>query len=261
MKNKSFLQLPRPIVTCILCERTVDEAVATIRNGEFDGAHAFAIHLEPWSEKDLTDENFSRIAGASRKPVMFLRYRGSKKWPCSMSDEERAEMLLRAVKCGASAIDFTADMFDASPLEFTAKQSAIDQQMRYIDRAHELGGEVVMSSHVQEPRSCEQVVEHLKAVEKRGADFAKIVTPANTEEEFVEAVKTTLMLRREMKIPFIHLCGGKFALPHRYLSPTLGNSLTFCVQRYTECFVTTQPPVKNMLNVLNNYAWNLDSEN
>lgn len=260
MKKKSFLSLPRPIVTCILCERTVDEAVATIKNGEFDGAHAFAIHLEPLSADQLTDENFRRIAQASRKPIMFLRYRGSKKWPLAMTDEERADMLLRAVECGASAIDLTADMFDASPLEFSANPKAIDLQRRYIDRAHELGGEVVMSSHVQEPRTCEQVVEHLKAVEARGADFAKIVTPANTEEEFVEAVKTTLTLRREMKIPFIHLCGGKFALPHRYLSPSLGNSLTFCVQRYTECFVTTQPPVKNMLAVLNNYAWNIDLE-
>lgn len=32
-----------------------------------------------------------------------------------------------------------------------------------------------MSSHIYEPRTCEQVVAHLKAAEVRGADFVKML--------------------------------------------------------------------------------------
>lgn len=258
MAKASFLTLPRPIVTCILGEKTVDDAVATIKNGEFDAAPAFAIHLEPLGTDNLTDENFRRIANATRRPVMFLHYRGSERWPCPLSDDERVEMLKRAAACGAAAIDITADTFDASPLEYTRNPRAVDSQRRTIDQVHELGAQVVMSSHIYEPRTCEQVVTQLKDVESRGADFAKIVTMADTEEEFLEAIKTTLALRREMRVPFIHLCGGKFALPHRFLSPTLGNALTFCVERYSGHFATVQPPVKNMLDVLNSVNWHID---
>ena len=259
MAKKLFTSLPRPIVTCIMREPNAASAIATIRNGEFDGAHAFALHLEDWKREEMTEANFRRVIDATHRPVMFLRYRDVQPTPQSMSDEERVDVLTLAVECGAAAVDFTADTFDPSPLEFTAKPEAVDRQRRAIDRVRQLGGEVVMSSHIYEARTCEQVLEHMKAVEKRGPDFAKIVTIANTEEEYLEAVKTTLALRKEMKVPFIHLCGGKFALPHRYLSPMLGNHLTFCVQRYTERFVTPQPPLKNMLNILNSANWHIDS--
>ena len=195
MSRPSFLALPRPIVTCILGEKTVEDAIATVKNGEFKGAPAFAIHLEKLAKEDLTDDNLRRIAGCTRRPFMFLHYRGDGRF----TDEERVELLTRAIECGAACVDFTADTFDPSPMEFTEKPEAVDRQKRAIDRVHELGGEVVMSSHILDrARSCEQVLAHLQAVEARGADFAKIVTLANSEEEFVEAVRTTMVLRREL---------------------------------------------------------------
>lgn len=255
--KKSFLALPRPVVACILAETSVDAGVAAVRNGEFDGAHAFAIHLEPLCAEKLTDRELSRIASATQRPFMFLHYRKWKDDRVIMSDEDRTELLLRTIQCGATAVDFTADTFDPSPLEFTADPAAIDRQKRLIDRAHALGGEVVMSSHINEPRTCEQVLEQLTAIAARGADIVKIVTNANTDEEFAEAVKTTLALRRTLKVPFIHLVSGAYALPHRYLSPMLGNAITFCVHAYSEQFITVQPPVRNMVNILNNAAWNI----
>ena len=62
MNRPSFLALPRPIVTCILGEKTVEDAIATVKNGEFKGAPAFAIHLEKLAKEDLTDDNLRRIA-------------------------------------------------------------------------------------------------------------------------------------------------------------------------------------------------------
>lgn len=255
MDRVSFVKMQKPIVTCIMSERTVEKVIATIKNGEYEGAPAFAVQMEALGVENLTDENLTRIVQATKRPVMLLYYRPQ---GCTLNEEERVELLLRCAKCGAAAIDFTADTFDPSPLEFSEKEEVITKQLKAIEKAHELGAEVVMSSHIYEPRSCEQVLRQMKAVEQRGVDFAKIVTIADTEEDFLEAIKTTLILRKEMKIPFIHLCGGKFGLAHRFLSPKIGNTMTFCVSRYTECFTTIQPHLKNMLEVLENNPWNID---
>ena len=254
----SFLALPRPAVACIQAASRVDEALATIRNGEFDGADAFAIHLRFPRPEMLTRENLAGIAASTKKPVMFLLYRGDAQWPCAPTDEDRAEVMALAIEAGGAAVDITGDMFDESPLEITRKSEAVEKQMRFIERIHRLGGEIVLSSHIAQARSLEQVVEHLLTFEKRGADYVKIVTKADTEAEFVEAVETTLALRHALKTPFIHLCGGEFARPHRFLAPTLGCALTFCVERYTPSFTTAQPPLRAMKSVLGNVQWHID---
>lgn len=82
----------------------------------------------------------------------------------------------------------------------------------------------------------------------------------NTEEEFLEAIRTTMTLRRELKTPFIHLNNGKFARMHRYISPALGNSLTFCVWHYSKDNASEQPPMKNMTTILNHYNWCIEQE-
>ena len=257
MKRPSFLALPRPVICCILKEPTVESAIATIKNGEFKGAPAFAIHLEGLPNDQLTYDNFRRIAGCTKRPVMFLRYRHDN----SLSDEERVEVLKEAVRAGAAAVDFTADTFDPSPMEFSEKPEIVEKQKKLIDEVHKMGAEVVMSSHIVSAdvgaRTCEQVLYQMKAVEARGVDYAKIVTLANTEEEFLEALRTTMALRRELKVPFIHLCGGKFALPQRYIGPMLGNALTFCTDHYTAAFTTTQPPIVNMRSILESANWNI----
>lgn len=255
--KKRFTTLPKPVVTCIFAPPSVEEAMATMRNGEFAGADAFAIHMR-MDKALLTGENFSRIAHSTAKPVMFLLYRGDVAgWATPASDEERVELLKLAIRSGGAAVDFPADTFDPSPREISWKSAAIDRQRRAIEEVHELGGEVVMSSHMAEPLSTEEVLEHMLSVEKRGADFAKIVTTADTEEQYVEAVNTTLALRRELHVPFIHLINGKFALAHRFLAPKLGCAVTFCVERYSANFVTSQPPVQNMKSVLRNFCWDI----
>lgn len=255
--KKTFTALPKPIVACIFAPPSVEEAMATMRNGEFAGSDAFAIHLR-MDKALLTRENFARIARSTAKPVMFLLYRGDAAgWPAPASDEERVELLKMAIRAGGAAVDFPADTFDPSPREISWNPEVIDRQRRAIDEVHEMGGEVVVSSHIAEPLSTGEVLEHMLSIEKRGADFAKIVTTADTEEQYVEAVNTTLALRRELHVPFIHLISGKFALAHRFLAPKLGCAVTFCVERYSANFVTSQPPVQNMKSVLRDFCWNI----
>lgn len=258
MKRPSFLTLPRPVLVCITGETTVEANISNIRNAEYDGAHAFAVHLEKIGQANHTNEALRRMTDCTGKPVMMLHYRDTAAVPRAYTDEERMELLKQAIRCGAACVDLTADTFDAGDCEFTENPHAVDRQRRFIDEIHELGGEVILSSHIQQSRSCDEVVRQMLAMEKRGCDIAKIVTVADTEDAFVDAIKTTLTLRRTLKVPFIHLCGGAFARPQRLLGPTLGSMLTFCVHRYSPDYISVQPPVVNMLAALRNLNWSID---
>jgi 3-dehydroquinate dehydratase len=107
-------------------------------------------------------------------------------------------------------------------------------------------------------RTTAEVVEHLKIAEARGADVVKLVQTADTEQELEEALRTTLALRRELKTPFIHLCNGKFARPHRFFAPSLGLAVLFAVQRY-ENTAGPWPTITAIKAFLDNLHWNIDT--
>ena len=176
MKCK-FTALPKPIVLVFLLRPAWRKPWPPCVTASFAVADAFAIHLR-MDKALLTQENFARIARSTAKPVMFLLYRGDVAgWEAPASDEERVELLKLAVRAGGAAVDFPADTFDPSPREISRNPAAIDRQRRAIDEVHALGGEVVMSSHIAEPLSTEEVLEHMLSIEKRGADFAKSLPP------------------------------------------------------------------------------------
>ena len=156
-------------------------------------------------------------------------------------------------------IDVMGDLYDPSPMEITHNPVAIDKQKRLIDKIHAKGANVVISSHMPSlSRTTEQVVEHMLEVESRGPDVVKIVTGVNTEEELAEAFRTTMALKRELKVPFIHLCNGKFSRPHRFMGPVLGVSIFFAVPRYEPRYGMHQPTIRAMKAVLDNIHWNIN---
>ena len=75
----------------------------------------------------------------------------------------------------------------------------------------------------------------------RGADIAKLISYANTPDEFVKSVETTRFLKEKLPIPFIYLCSGKYGPLHRYVSPILGSAVTFTVPIFSENFSGYQP--------------------
>src|SRR5690606_38524037 len=107
--------------------------------------------------------------------------------------------LLTAADAGASMIDVMGDLYHPSPMEITYNQNAIDKQKRLIDKIHEKGADVVISSHMSNSLNTEQVLEHMRALEERDPDVVKIVTSVNTEDELAEALITTMALNRELK--------------------------------------------------------------
>jgi 3-dehydroquinate dehydratase len=103
----------------------------------------------------------------------------------------------------------------------------------------------------------EEVLAQLKDFEKRGADVVKLVQTADTEEEFLAAVRATLLCRRELKTPFVHLVSGAFGDLHRFLAPSLGIALTFATLDKRGDFPMPQPPLANLKGVFDNLRFAL----
>ena len=252
----SFLNQSIPVITGILAGQTPAELIAEARNCEFEGANGIAVSLEDLQPEFRNNDSLKSVIDAVNLPYMFLFYR-SDRWQ-NLDDEARQEVLLTAAGAGASIIDVMGDLYDPSPMELTHNPEAIDRQKHLIDRIHAKGADVVISSHLQCARTTQQVIEHLKEVELRGADVVKIVTTADTEEELAEAFKTTMALKRELKTPFIHLCNGKYSRPHRFMGPALGTSIFFAVSHYESRYGMGQPTIRSMKTVLENLHWNIN---
>lgn len=251
--SRSFLSKPYPVITGIMGGRTPQELIAESKNSEFDGAQGIAISLADMKQEFRNAESLKDIIESVNLPMMFFFYR-DEKWP---DDDQRQEFLLSAAEMGASMIDVMGDLYDPSPMEITRNSAAIDRQKRLIERIRALGAEVVISSHMSCPRTIEQVLEHMRELESRGPDVVKIVTSVNTADELAEAFRTTMALKRELKVPFIHLCNGPFSRPHRFLGPALGPAIAFGVYRYEPRYGMVQPTIRSMRAVLDNLHWNI----
>lgn len=254
--KKTFLNQPRPVITSLFSGETPQELIARAANSEFDGAGGIAIELHELRPEFRNRDALRTIVEAVNLPFMFCFYRKDK-WE-NRDDEARQELLLSAADAGAAMIDVMGDLYDPSPLELTRNPAAIEKQKRTIEAIHAKGADVVISSHMAEFRTTEQVVEHLKVAEQRGADVVKLVQTANSERELETALCTTLALRRELRTPFVHLCNGKFARPHRFFGGALGSAIVFAAQRF-DTLVGSQPTITALKAVLDNLHWEINA--
>lgn len=255
--KRSFLNQSHPVVTGIFAGQTPAELIAEAKNCEFEGADGLAVDLLDLKPEFRNADSLKSVIDAVNLPFMFVFYRNDRQQ--NLGDEARQEVLLSAVEAGASIIDVMGDLYDPSPMEITHNPVAIDKQKRLIDQIHAKGADVVISSHMQCSRTAEQVLEHLTEVEKRGADIVKIVTGVNTDEELAEAIRTTLLLKRELKTPFIHLCSGAYCCPHRFIGPALGVSVLFAVSHYDPRYNFPQPTIRALKTVIENVHWNINN--
>jgi hypothetical protein len=252
----SFLRLQAPYLAAIVEGATPEATIASILTCEDAGAEAFAVSLSAWERDRLTLGELSRVFQCTGRPIMPLCYRSGHLAADQLDDDARADLLLLAVEAGAAACDVMGDMYDPAPRERTRDEQAIARQKRLIDLIHARGAEVVMSSHAPgEFLTGEEILEHLADFVARGADIPKIVVRAASEDEVVEAFRTTVLLKRELKTPFVHLCSGRYGRLQRYVAPSLGAALTFGMESTVQ---GPQPLVSAARGVLAELNWHVD---
>ena len=255
----SFLNQNRPLITGMVLKDNPDSIRFAVKNSIFDGADCLGIQFECLKKEYKTEENYKKIiAACSGHPIYVTNYRAG----CNkgLSDEELADDLIKILSCGATLADVPASLFDLESgmgigLELSMKQDAIDKQMNLIDQLHHLGKEVLMSSHILKFTPAETVLEVAFEQQRRGADIVKIVTAANSDEEQMENLRITTLLKKELRVPFLFLSGGTHSKIHRMIGPQLGCITYLAVREHDERAVPTQPTIKAAKAVRDNFDY------
>lgn len=253
--KKSFVNTKSPILAGVIREKSPRAAVAAIKNCELHGADVIDLHLSCLDDEFKNVESIKFINDYTSLPVMALNY--NQRYNCSMyecSEEDRVDLLLKAAEAGSTIIDFQGYTYDlesktsfreenkkydysfvsANPKEVVMDPKIIEKQIRLFEKVKKMGCEVLLSCHPMVPMNTQQVVDLAKFLEERNPDMIKIVAFAENEDDMIEALKTSIVLKREMKTPTHFHCAGANGKLTRLLNPILGNGIHFVCDGYTE---------------------------
>ena len=256
MLKRSFVNRQETAVTLLYKPRSIGEAVAEARTAESNGADGIAVELSALPAEERSVEHFRGLIDSVCLPFMFIDYR--KDCICGADDEARQKYLLMAADAGADVIDVMGDLYSPAPNELTFDPEAVARQKKLIDDIHSRGAHVLISSHALAGFvPPEEVLAMMKEQSARGADILKVVTKVETEEEFLEAVRTLMLLHREIEKPFIYLAGGKFGRMIRYMGPKFGVAVEFGPNDYKPDGIYNQPTVSSFRKVLDNLNWEI----
>lgn len=252
--SPTFLGHSRPLITCMIQADDKKRAIELVRLGHESGCDAFGFQIEVMPHDARDETTLGEIfAAMQNKPIYVTNYRSKNN--VGKSDEELLDGLLHMRRCGATLIDITGDLFSPHPIQLTENTEAIARQKDAIARIHDLGGEVLMSSHVMKFTPAEEVLRIAVAQQDRGADIAKIVTAANTEEEELENLRITSLLKKELRIPFLFLSGGSRTQLHRTMGPMLGCCTWLTVAEHDRYSTKQQPICRNIRAIADHFHW------
>ncbi len=261
-------QLQSPAIAGVVKERNAYSAIAEINNCMYDGADMIDLHMSCLENTDM--DTLKMIMKASKLPVLALNYNvTADRQNAGFSEEERAELFLRAVDAGAQGIDMQGYTFDAksftgffgddrysftkgNPREIVTDEAIIGKQCELIEKVHAKGAEVLLSCHPEIPMNAEQVVELALFLEKRNPDIIKIVTPAKTEDDLYESFLAMKLLKREVKTKVSYHTSGRAGSLSRIINPMLGSHMIFCVDRYNERSIMEQLDLRTVKTIVDN---------
>lgn len=271
--RKSFAKVCQPMFAGVIKENTLDQVYAAIRNCEYHGATGIDLHLSCLKEEFQTEENIKKMIDCARIPVLALNYNLAYNKVIYDADEEsRVDLLWKAAKAGAAAVDIQGYTFDlysktrfreefsylnysfikGNPKEVVVDSKVIDKQMEFIEKVHSIGAEVLLSNHPGIAMTAEQVVDLALFVEKRKPDIIKIVTVANTEEDMLEAFKAMVLLKREVETPVSYHCSGVKGGLTRIVNPALGGFMIFCNDGFSHNSDLSQPDLATAKVIIEN---------
>lgn len=226
----NFSDTSNPKLTVMIGKPSVDDVILGVKRSINQGAEAFCILAQGFKPEDKNRENIKRIIDAADgRDVYITNYIRDNSQP-ELTDDYLAEQLLDMARCGAKLIDVRTDMFCRSVDEVTRDFYAVQKQKEFISEIHKLGAEVLMSTHIFEYKSPENILEIAKLQQMRGADIAKVVTVANSDKEAEDAFRTNFLLKEKLNIPFLFLCNGSHCRKHRLLGPVLGSCMYLCLE-------------------------------
>lgn len=277
--------LPRPFIVCVVTDRTIEAAVATMRLAQLDGAHAYEINLPALAGDD--EMRLSEAIAAVDGPVYvscrrreFMRVYGMRgdsvpNW----SDEVRMRRQLEAATLGASAIDIELDSFDPQPApplgtpaadafgategppaELTVDPGAVVRQRATAADAKRAGAEVIFSCHTGRPQAIDSLREIAGHAVERGADLIKIVTPCQTRAHLYDLLEATARLHAELPVPFTLVGAGPAGQLSRVIGANFGSAWLLGQQTLTPGGFHPQPLVSQLRETIRLMPWKASGE-
>ena len=271
--RKSFAKVTPPMLSGVIKERTPLNAKIQIKTSECHGATGIDLHLSCLEKEFRTKEHLEYIVNSAKSPVLALNYNlAYDNTIYDDTEENRTNLIFTAIEAGAAAADIQGYTFDiesktgfrkefghldhsfikGNPKEIVVDPKVIDKQMEFIEKVHHLGAEVLLSNHPGIPMTTQQVVDLALFVEKRKPDIIKIVTVASTDEEMLEAFKTMVTLKKEVKTPVSYHCSGPKGGLTRVVNPMLGGFMCFCNDSYSHNSDMSQPLIETAKAILDN---------
>ena len=154
----TFLKYEKPLITAMVQADNPERIKELIDASVPEGADAFGMQFCQMKKEYRNRDTYRELfAYAGDRPVYVTNYRyaGNE----GKSDDVIAAELAELAECGATLIDIMGDMFDRQSDEMAVDEAAIQKQQALIARLHELGAEVLMSSHVLKYTPAERVLE------------------------------------------------------------------------------------------------------
>ena len=267
MKQK-ISKLASPALAGVVKARSVRGAIAEIKNCLCDGATMIDLHMSCLDSPD--EQSLRYIMESTKLPVLALNYNVKCDFRDAGYDEEaRAELFLRSVRAGASAIDMQGYTFHlpskngfcgedkysftkGNPKEIVTDPDVIARQCAFIDEVHSMGAEVLLSCHPDIAMTSDRIVELALFLEQRKPDVIKIVTKAFTDEDLAHSINAMIMLKKEVKTPVSYHASGPSGAPTRMINPILGGHMIFCVDRFDESSTMEQVDLRAAKAIVDN---------
>ena len=251
MKKASFINTSRPLLCAMIQEKTPEAIINRVLNGLYDGAEAFGIQLECLEREYRTESFLSEIFSACQgRPIYVTSYRNFES--TGMTDDECMELLFLAAKCGATLCDVPADTFDINETGISYEENAVKRQKEIVNKLHEMGKEVLISTHLPHFYSSEEVFNIAKAQRERSTDVVKIVNISNDEKELMENLNICAELKNQIDCEYLYLASGKDCRLLRQIGGRLGCLMYLCVYEYGGVYSKDQPKIRSLKAIRDN---------
>lgn len=242
--GRTFLSGEKPLLTCMVQADNPDRIKELMTLSLPEGAEAFGMQFCRMKPEYRKPETYQELfAFADPLPIYVTNYRGAEN--AGKPDEQLASELLELARCGATLYDVMGDYFAPCEGELTMEESAVKKQMALIDDLHAQGAEVLMSSHVFKFTPAERVLEIAMEHQRRGADICKIVTGASDMAQQIENLRIIHMLKENLRIPFLFLCGGECRILRR-IGGELGCCMYLGVYEHDALATKSQPLLRDL---------------
>ena len=250
-KKATFLTYTKPLLCAMVQERTPEAAICTIMDSLYDGADAFGIQLENFEPEYRNEETLRKIfSHCQGKPIYITSYRGGQSK--GLTDDECVEFLLMGLRAGATLCDVMGDLYCKDPDQLTFDPEAVEKQKKLIATIHEMGGEVLISSHLSRFFTEEEILRYAKEQVARGTDVVKIVTKSENDEHMIANLQIAHRLGKELDVPYLFLSGGVGGPLLRQIGPALGVCMYLCVDRYLPVTTKLQPKLSAVKAIRDN---------